>query len=181
MTGWESIDAALQLLGLKVGPPTPGQTTGGGHVSNSEHYQGRARDYGTADSDAAGIAQALLPYAQGPDAPVDELFFSPLNIFYKNGQAITPDDALRQEHYSHVHVGIRANLDLAAFIGAAKGALGGSGASATLTGGIPGSGILGSALGFDSLKKIGLTAVFVAGGVGLLVLGGIRATHRSSG
>jgi hypothetical protein len=168
MTGWESIDAALSALGLRYGAPTPGQTTTGDHVPNSEHFQGRARDYGTADSDAAAIATALLPYAQGPNAPIDELFFSPLNIFYDKGQPYTPTADERQAHYSHVHVGLAPGVDLAAAIGT-----GGAGAQLVSTG-------IGGAVGsfLAPLRKAAFTAVFVAGGVGLLVLGAMRTVKR---
>jgi len=169
MTGWPSIDAALQALGIHFGAPTTGQTTGGNHVPDSEHYQGRARDYGNANSDDAAIVAALLPYAQGADAPIDELFYSPLGIFYKNGSPITPDPGLRQEHYDHVHVGIRPGVDLAAAVGS------GPGTTARLAG-FPGSGILGGAVGdvLTPIRSALLTATFVAAGVGLVVLGGIR-------
>jgi hypothetical protein len=169
MTGWPSIDAALSALGLTFGAPTTGQTTGGSHAPGSEHYQGRARDYGDANSDVKAVATALLPYAQGPNAPIDELFFAPLNIFYKTGQAITPDDALRQGHYNHVHVGIRPGVDLAAAIG--------GGATATTVGSkIPGAGVVGDLL--SPLKNTAFTVVFIVAGLGLVVLGGSRAVKR---
>jgi hypothetical protein len=174
MTGWQSIDAAVQCLGLKMGAPTTGQTTGGGHVTDSEHYQGRARDFGSADSDPAAIAQALLPYAQGPGAPIDELFYSPLGIFYKNGSAISPDPSLLQEHYDHVHVGVGSTVDLGSLV------CSGAGTTAQLVSSIPGAGIVGDALSsiVDPLRKSLLTAVFLAGGLGLVVLGGLRFVRR---
>jgi hypothetical protein len=168
-TGWASIDAALSALGLSFGAPTPGQTTGGSHVPDSEHYQGRARDYGSAGSDPGAIARALLPYAEGPDAPIDELFYSPLGIFYKNGAAFSPSDSLRQEHYDHVHVGVRPNTDLAADVA------GGAGAGATLAS-FPGSGVIGDLL--SPLRSVFFTVVFVGGGVTLLVLGAMRFVRK---
>lgn len=175
MTTWETIDKALSYLGIPFGAPTSGQTIGGSHDPNSEHYQGRARDYGNATSDPGAIAQALLPYAQGQGAPIDELFYAPLGIFYKNGSPITPSDALRQEHYDHVHVGIGPGVDLAAVV-ESKGPAG----AATPTS--LGSAVSGawSALTdpVGSVRKIVLTGLFVAGGVALVAAGGLRAVKR---
>ncbi len=178
MTAWQTIDAALTDLGISFGAPTTAQTTGGSHVQTSEHYQGRARDYGDATSDPRAIALALLPYAQGPGAPIDELFYTPLNLFYKNGSPITPSSSLAAEHQDHVHVGIAPGVDLAAVVESATRV-----PTATLAS-FPGSGVLGNAIGsvassfFAPLRKVALNAVFVAGGVALLALGGLRAVRR---
>ncbi|MFL6144513.1 MAG: hypothetical protein ACJ72N_21955 [Labedaea sp.] len=171
MTGWESIDAALRALGIRIGAPTPGQTTSGGHVAGSEHFQGRARDYGTSDSDADAIARALVPFAQGPDAPVDELFYSPLGIFYDSGKAYSPTPTERANHYSHVHVGIRPGVDLAAAVAGGAASSSSSG-TATLISSIPGAGLVGDL--FAPIRKTALTVVFVGAGVGLVALGGLR-------
>lgn len=120
LTGWEGIDQAVTMLGLRMGAPTVGQTTGGSHVSNSEHYQGRARDYGNAASDDSGIAKAMVAYATGANAPVDELFHQPTGNFWKNGSRITPSQALSDQHRDHCHVGVRAGVALANYIAPAK-------------------------------------------------------------
>lgn len=171
MTGWESIDAALMALGIRFGAPTAGQTTGGSHVAGSEHYDGRARDYGSADSDPAAIATALLPYATGPDAPIDELIYSPLGIFMDKGQPFTPTDEERQQHYGHAHVGVAPGVDLAAFVTGSP--------RATLTG-FPGSGVLGDVVGgfLEPFRRVAISIVFVGAGVALLVMGGMRLVRR---
>jgi hypothetical protein len=103
--GWQSLDEFLRGLGIRVGDPTAGQTTGGTHVDGSYHYLGLGRDYG-ASSDRDAIALALLPFADEPGDPLDELFYSPLNIFYDEGRAITPSASLRSGHQDHVHVAL---------------------------------------------------------------------------
>lgn len=104
---WDDVDRFLVGLGLKVGAPTVGSTTGGSHVDGSLHYGGLGRDYGSRQSDAAGITRALEPLArQGPNGPVEELFYAPLGIFIDNGKSFTPDAKLRADHQDHVHVGI---------------------------------------------------------------------------
>lgn len=112
MQGWISVDDYLRARQIRIGAPTPGQTVGGSHTAGSLHFSGRGRDYGDANSDCAAIAQALLPLAQGPDAPVEELFYAPLNIFFDHGQAITPSASLRAGHQDHVHVGLAPGVDL---------------------------------------------------------------------
>jgi hypothetical protein len=169
MSTWPSIDAFLTGLGIRVGPPTIGLTTGGSHAAGSEHYEGRARDYPRSTSDADAIARALLPYAQGPGAPVDELFYSPLGIFYDKGRAITPSASLRQGHYSHVHVGLAPGVELT-HLGAPTPV-----PDATLVG-LPGLGSVMSGIG-----RVVLEGIFVAAGVALVALGVLRvARPRSS-
>lgn len=172
-TGWASIDNALAALGIRFGAPTPGQTTAGTHVPTSEHYQGRARDYGDANSDSAAIVAALEPLAEGPGAPIDELFWSPGNVFLKNGAVISPDPSLRQEHYDHVHVGIKADTDLTQYLASAGVASGpGDGSAAATPVGF------GSSLTKDAMR-FAVEATLVLGGLALVVLGVIRTTHRS--
>jgi hypothetical protein len=88
---WKQIDQYLERSGLRVGQPTLGRTTGGhshahgpGHYSL--HYAGLARDYYIGDSDAWRIAKKLEFMASDPNGPIAELFFAPLDIWYKNGQ-----------------------------------------------------------------------------------------------
>lgn len=117
MSAWESIDRYLEGLGIRVGTPTLGQTTGGKHAPNSHHYDARARDYGRSSSDVRAITNALLPLARGDSAPIVELFDSTSGVFYKNGRPITPSASLRRGHYSHVHVAVAPGVDLATFGG----------------------------------------------------------------
>lgn len=74
MSTWPDIDLYLSGLGIRIGTPTIGQTTGGVHAPGSYHYLGRARDYGQSNSDMRAIWDALLPYAQGPGHQLVELF-----------------------------------------------------------------------------------------------------------
>lgn len=166
-TGWQSIDNALSALGLRFGPPTADQTTGGSHAPNSEHYAGRARDYGDASSDVSAITKALLPYATGPNAPIDELFSSRDGVFMANGERIVPGDALRQDHYDHVHVGVRSGVDLAALIDPTAAAASSSAPTGTLTG-----------LNVNGVGGIATTALFLAAGVGAIIVG---AKHGFAG
>lgn len=113
---WQSVDEFLRLRGIKVGAPTASQTTGGRHEPTSFHYVGRARDYGrNTGSDPDLIARTLEALAVGSAAPVIELFYSPLDIFYKNGVKIIPSDALRAQHQDHVHVALRSGIDLSKY------------------------------------------------------------------
>ena len=104
MTGWAEIDRYLTSLGVRIGKPTIGQTTGGTHTTTSWHYKGQARDYGQSNSDLAAILVALYPYALGVGAPIIELYGR--DVFMKNGRAIAPSRALRDGHQNHVHVAI---------------------------------------------------------------------------
>ncbi|MGI8685129.1 MAG: hypothetical protein ACR2MO_08605 [Acidimicrobiales bacterium] len=184
-TEWSSIDTFLRRLGVRIGAPTTGQTTGGIHTAGSQHYSGRARDYGMSGSDVAAITAALLPYAQGAGAPVDELFDSRAGVFYADGVKIAPSAELRQGHYDHVHVGIRPGVDLDAFtlanpkaspggwrvpgtnfriqnpVSAAKGAVGDA---------------VGDAVGsvMAGVGRVVMEALFVAAGLALVAMGVAR-------
>lgn len=104
---WPKIDAYLKGLGVRIDVPTLGTTEGGGHVPGSEHYQHRARDYGINNCDAYAVARALQPLAHGKGYIIDELFFSPLSIWYADGVAYVPGPRAieRVNHFSHCHAG----------------------------------------------------------------------------
>ena len=117
--GWKEIDRYLERKGLKVGKPIVGRTTGGAHSSKkSLHYEGLARDYAVSDSDASMIARQFELIASDPNGPIAELFFAPLNIWYKNGQRLA-SGALRGKpaecafvmgvggHEDHCHVALK--------------------------------------------------------------------------
>jgi hypothetical protein len=98
---WQSIDRYLTTVrGIKVGEPTPGQTTSGRHVSGSLHYQGRARDYGRT-SNYVGVAQALIHIAEDPAGPIEELFGPGVSI--DNGRRVPKVPG----HETHTHVGLK--------------------------------------------------------------------------
>lgn len=124
MIAWETIDLYLKARGVRVGAPTPSQTTAGTHVPTSYHYRGLARDYGRT-SDAAAIARLLLPLAVMPFSPIVELFYTPLGIFVKNGVRFTPSEKLSRDHVDHVHVSVKPGIDLRKYIPGAA-AIGGA-------------------------------------------------------
>jgi hypothetical protein len=107
---WQEIDRYLKTKGVRIGPPTPFQTIGGLHTRNSYHYLGPARDYGLHDSDASAVARALEPIATQQNGPIAELFFGPLNIWYKCGQRI-PGTSVG-DHQDHCHVALEPGRQL---------------------------------------------------------------------
>ena len=123
---WQNMDCFLAEQGIRVGAPSLGQTTGGNHVPNSLHYEGRARDYGDADSDVWAIYYALLPYA-GPGGVVEELFWDPAGPGGSRdlGRPVNPIGG----HSDHVH----AALYEGATLPCAGGAGGGGGGSGSCT------------------------------------------------
>jgi hypothetical protein len=112
VSAWQLLDDFLAGRGIRYGPPSLEQTTGGDHAPGSLHYDGLARDYGRSNSDVGAISAALVPFAKGPNAPIVELFDSVSNIFYDNGVEFTPSDELRRTHYDHVHAALRAGANL---------------------------------------------------------------------
>ena len=106
MSSWEEIDEFLTKRGVRIGPPTVGQTLGGQHEKpSSYHYRGLARDYGVHDSDASGAARRLEFIATQPNGPIAELFFVPLGIWYKDGRRI-PGSRVGG-HRNHCHEALR--------------------------------------------------------------------------
>ena len=107
---------AARNLGLLVSDPAVTQTTGGTHVVGSEHYDGRAVDFGFNLQGGADNLEALynafLPYAQGPGHVIDELFYDPLG-----GWADGMNIGAIGSHDAHVHVGVKPTVDLAEAMG----------------------------------------------------------------
>lgn len=107
---WLEIDDYLIAKGLRVGKVTSGQITGGRHAAKhghlSNHYFGTARDYGVHDSDASGIARRLEFIAAQPNGPIAELFFAPLDIWYRNGQRVENGRQVIGGHLHHCHVAL---------------------------------------------------------------------------
>ncbi len=101
---WREIDMYLKAHGVRIGPPTHGQTTGGKHSERSYHYAGTARDYGLWDSDAEAVARCLRPLAAARNSPLAELFFGPLNIWYQNGRRVSAGDI--GGHMDHCHAAL---------------------------------------------------------------------------
>lgn len=116
-TGWRSIIEAVRDTGQSFGYPADTQITHGTHAAGSEHYQGRAVDFGTATSNPDAIFRALRPYAMGGRAAIDELFWDPSGEGWKNGSNIGPIG----HHSDHVHVGIPAGEDLAGMLAGGPG------------------------------------------------------------
>lgn len=110
-TEYLGIIQAVRNLGLLVTQPTVGQTTGGQHTAGSEHYAGRAVDFGVGSQGAENVRaiyRAILPYAKGAGHVVDELFFDPSGSGWSDGVNIGPIGG----HSDHVHVGVRVGVDL---------------------------------------------------------------------
>jgi len=183
---WHSIIAAVHDLGFTFGTPTVGQTWQ--HHDplspHSEHLQGRAVDFGDATAPSAAIAKALVPYATGPNATIDELIFAPLGIGFKNGVNIGEAGygaATWAGHFDHVHVGVRsgANLDAAVHGAPVPGRFTAPGAapaaaSRSAPAGGGGSGWAGT------LRRVSVEGVLLGGGVGLVGLGVWRAVNSTS-
>lgn len=119
---WKQIDQYLERSGLRVGKPTLRLTTQGGHAHGSLHYAGLARDYSIRDSDGFRIARKLEFIASDPNGPIEELFFAPLDIWYKNGEHLksramrgktqfskteSPFTVGVGEHMDHCHVALK--------------------------------------------------------------------------
>ncbi len=109
MAGWEEIDRYLRSQGVRIGRPTPGQTTGGNHTRTSWHFRGQARDYGTVGSDCEAVYQALVPHARS--GVLVELFWQ--NRAWKNGARI----GAVPNHWDHVHAALTPGRSLPASAG----------------------------------------------------------------
>ena len=112
---WKQIDQYLERIGLRVGEPTLGRTTAGNAHAHSPgyyslHYTGLARDYYIGDSDASLIARKLEFIASDPNGPIAELFFAPLDIWYKNG-AYLKSGAVRGKKTNLFTVGVGGHQD----------------------------------------------------------------------
>lgn len=181
---WHSIIAAVHALGFTFATPTLGQTWQHNDPlsPHSEHLQGRAVDFGDATAPSAAIAKALVPYATGPNASIDELIFAPLGIGFKNGVNIGKAGygaATWAGHFDHVHVGVRAGADLAAAVHGAPvpggfTPLGAAASTPAGTGMSTGSGWAGT------LRKLSVEGVLLGGGVGLVGLGVWRAVNSTA-
>lgn len=110
-TQWQEIDRYIRAHGIRVGAPTVGQTTGGGHSPGSYHYKGLARDYGTLDgSEPHRIARLLNPLARNPEGPLYELYFALTDTWWKNGQRMSA--ASIGGHRDHCHVSLKIGRHL---------------------------------------------------------------------
>jgi hypothetical protein len=113
---WLEIDDYLIAHGLRVGEATSGQITGGHHAAHhghlSNHYFGTARDYGVHDSDAHGIARRLEFIATQQNGPISELYFAPLDIWYKDGRRVEDGARVIGGHLDHCHVALHPSRRL---------------------------------------------------------------------
>jgi hypothetical protein len=117
-TSWRGIDAYLRARGVRIGPPIAVQTTGGKHAPGSYHYSGTALDYALYDSDASAVARTLKPLAHKVNSPIAELFFAPLNIWFKHGWPIP--GWFVGGHQDHCHVALETGRHLSLPAHAAK-------------------------------------------------------------
>lgn len=117
--GWEEIHSFVQSR-LGVGSaqdPTPGQSDRG-EGEGSHHFRktcpdgvrrGHGIDYGFGPSDAHAIWDLLLPFAQGADAPIREMFFDPRGGFDEG-----VDIGAIGDHDDHIHIAIAVGAQLPA-------------------------------------------------------------------
>lgn len=175
-TGWNALDGLLAARGVRFGPPTVGQTTGGSHAHGSYHYAGLARDYGSG-SDLTAILATFRPYATGAGAPIVELFG--LDTFLDDGRPFTPSADLRADHQTHVHAAIRpgAILDPAGALMKWAGAPAPAPELAADAGAAQAGGLVGAAQNVLGVFRALLDPTFwrrvglVAGGAALAALG----------
>lgn len=118
VAGWRALDGLLASRRVRFVAPHAaipggdpnGQTTGGKHAASSYHYLGTARDYGTSDCDGPAIEHELVPLAEGPAAPVVELFGP--GGFWRKGAPYSPSAELRAAHDNHWHAALRPGITL---------------------------------------------------------------------
>ncbi|HEV2761002.1 MAG TPA: peptidoglycan-binding domain-containing protein [Acidimicrobiales bacterium] len=117
--GWEEIHSFVQArLGAgSAQNPTPGQSDRG-EGQGSHHFRrtspdgirrGHAIDYGFGPSDAHAIWNLLLPFAQGANAPIREMFFDPRGGFDEG-----VDIGAIGDHDDHIHIAIAVGAQLPA-------------------------------------------------------------------
>ena len=117
--GWQEIHSFVRsrLGAAAAQDPTPGQSDRG-EGQGSHHFRktspdgvrrGHAIDYGFGPSDAHAIWDLLLPFAQGDDAPIRELFFD-LRGGFDEGIDIGPIG----NHDDHIHIAIAVGAQLPA-------------------------------------------------------------------
>jgi TP901 family phage tail tape measure protein len=130
---WGLILEYARKSGIRIGQPSPGQLTSGGHAAGSYHYRGMAVDFGSAATpDQAGI----FNYFSRVAGSLAELFWTPGGRYVKNGQwhpGGFPD------HYDHVHVAATVDamnrlLGRGVASGGFGGAFGGIGGGAGIQG-----------------------------------------------
>jgi lysozyme len=100
---WQTIEDAVRSHGAYTGEPSPGQTTGGTHSTNSKHYTayhgGHALDMGQSDGDPGACFRLLEPLARS--GAIIELFYDPMGG-YKNGRRTGPIGG----HRYHCHAAV---------------------------------------------------------------------------
>jgi len=117
--GWEEIHGFVRSrLGADAAQnPTPGQSDRG-EGQGSHHFRrtspdgvrrSHAIDYGFGPSAAHAIWDLLLPFAQGGDAPIRELFFDPRGGFDEG-----VDIGAIGDHDDHIHIAIAVGAQLPA-------------------------------------------------------------------
>lgn len=138
-----------------------GQVTSGTHASGSEHYQGRAVDFGGADSDAGAVEALFAPMAATPGSPVDELY-GYNGASFKNGAVLSPEPAGHKGN--HTHVGVRQGTTLDALRSGKAGP-----ATGTATVAVdPKAGFLSGLTGPGGGKGWATRVAYVVGGAAML-------------
>jgi len=163
--GWQIIDAVAAAHGLQVGPPTVGQTTGGTHVSGSNHYAGLARDYGRG-SDAVGISRLFAPAAKAYPQVVTESYGI-------DGVGISHGSPFQPKNHTgdHTHVSVGAGVTLAQLESAVTAAAKGGPLPPSPEAPDSGAGA-GATAGGAKVSESGLKRFFlILGGAGLMAWG----------
>ena len=95
----------LIKLGKRFGLAIQGdfQTTGGKHAKGSNHYAGRAVDFGDANNSQEAL-RALAAYARANPGRFRELYFNPLGWGIKNGKIIK--GLTMAGHDDHLHIAV---------------------------------------------------------------------------
>lgn len=105
---WEILDAFVDEAGIRRGPPTLGQTTGGSHTGGSFHYRRQARDYGLNDSDANAISRLFAPIAKAHPDLIPEMFGAD-GVGFDNGAPYQSPG--HTGHHTHVAIGSGVTLE----------------------------------------------------------------------
>lgn len=110
---WQEFVAAAENNGIPQSAPTVCGTTECGHAVGSYHYLLLALDRGACINNCHAMWDLFLPYAQGADRVIDELFFDPRGG-WKRGVSIGAigNHGGCPDPNGHLHVALRPGYHL---------------------------------------------------------------------